>query len=174
MATETGSSTPDVAKLLGGDWRLGLAAGLVAGLAFGGVVSVTSPDVLRSTIPAVYGVAPPDDPVFGWIVHVLHASVLGIGFSAVIGLSGLSGASAREQVGAAIVYALAVWLAFAVVALPVWLSLVESGVSVPFPYVSSAMLAGHAAYGVVLGIVYYAFDVPADEDDRDRSATGGN
>jgi len=28
----------------------------------------------RDAVPAIYGVAPPDDPVFGWVAAVLHGT----------------------------------------------------------------------------------------------------
>jgi hypothetical protein len=172
MATETTQSPPDVTEAFEGDWRLGLASGFLGGLAFGAVVSVTDPSVLRSTIPAIYGVAPPGDVVLGWVVHMLHATLLGIAFSAVIGMTNLSGASAREQVGAGIVFALVSWGVLAVVALPLWVGLLGSPVSVSFPYVDGTMLAGHAVYGTVMGVVYFAFDAP--EDDTSKTATSGD
>lgn len=171
MATETTRSTPDVAEPFGGDWRLGLASGLLGGVAFGLVVSVVEPALLRETIPAMYGVAPPGDALFGWVLHVVHASVLGVVFAAVIGLSDRSGATAREQVGVAILFALAAWVVLSTLALPLWLAVV-SPLALPFPYVSSAMLAGHAVYGVVMGAVYYAFDAP--EEDRANPAVSGD
>ncbi|WP_323676739.1 histidine kinase [Halorubellus sp. PRR65] len=170
MATETSRSPPETADPFGGDWRLGLASGILGGVAFGVVVSVVDPSVLRETIPALYGVTPPGDAVLGWVLHVLHASVLGVVFAAVIGLTDRSGASARDQVGAGILFALVVWVALSVVVLPLWLAVV-SPVSVPFPYVSSAMLAGHAVFGVVMGTIYYAFDAP-DEDTSNSTISG--
>lgn len=171
MATETTQSPPEVADPFGGDWRLGLASGLIGGLASGAVVSVIDPVVLREMIPALYGVDPPGDAVLGWILHVLHASVLGIAFAAIIGLTDRSGASAREQIGAGLMFALGVWVVLTALAMPLWVAVISS-VSLPFPYVSSAMLAGHAVFGVVMGTIYYAFDAP--EDDASSPGVSGD
>jgi hypothetical protein len=163
MATDTVPSSPDVAAPFGGNWRLGLASGIAGGIAFGLVVSVVDPAVIRETVPALYGVPPPGDAVLGWVLHTLHATVFGVAFAAVIGLTDMSGASSRDQVGAALVFSLGVWVVFAGVAMPLWLSVV-SDVSLRVPYLSRPMLAGHLVYGTVMGAVYYAFDAPADDD----------
>jgi hypothetical protein len=161
---DTGGPTPNVAVPFGGNWRLGLLSGLFGGIAFGVVVSMVDATILRLSVPGLYGVAPPGDVVLGWVLHVLHASILGVAFAAVVGLTDMSGASAREQVGAALLFALAVWFVFGTTLLPLWLGFVSS-VTLPVPYVSTAMLAGHLVYGVVMGAIYYAFDEP-----RERTA----
>lgn len=161
MAMDTGGPTPTVGVPFGGDWRLGLVSGLLGGVAFGVVVSFVDASILEEVVPGVYGVGPPGDVVLGWVAHVLHASVLGVAFAAVVGLTDTSGASAREQIGEAVLFSLGVWVVLGAVALPLWLS-VASSISLPVPYVSAALLAGHLVYGVVMGTIYYAFDAPAE------------
>jgi len=168
MATETGLSSPDVSVPFGGNWRLGLVSGLFGGIGFGAVVSVVDPVLLRETIPAIYGVGVPGDVILGWVVHVMHAAVLGVAFAAVVGLSGRSGATAREQVGGALLFSLAIWVVLAAIALPLWLAAVSPR-ALPVPYVSNAMLAGHLAYGTVMGTIYYAFDAPAEPPGRSEN-----
>jgi hypothetical protein len=157
-----GGSALNVGVLFGGNWRLGLLSGLFGGVAFGVIVSVVEPTILRVTVPGLYGVPPPGDVVLGWVVHVLHASAFGVAFAAVVGLTGMPGASPREQIGAALLFALGLWFVFGTVTIPVWLG-VYSSITLPFPYVSTALLAGHLVYGMVMGTIYYAFDAPADE-----------
>lgn len=165
MATEIGLSSPDVSVPFGGNWRLGFVSGFFGGIGFGVVVSVVDPVLLRETIPAIYGVGPPGDVILGWVVHVIHAAVLGIAFAAVVGLTGRTGASAREQVGGALLFSLAVWLVLAAIALPLWIAVVSPR-SLPVPYISNTMLAGHLVYGTVMGTIYYAFDAPAEPPGR--------
>jgi hypothetical protein len=159
---DTGGSTPSVDVPFGGNWRLGLVSGLLGGVAFGVVVSLVDTTILRETIPGMYGVGAPGDVVLGWVVHILHASVLGVAFAAVVGVTDTSGASVRERIGGAVLFSLGVWVVLGTVALPLWLAVLSS-LALPVPYVSTAMLAGHLVYGMVMGTIYYAFDVPSEQ-----------
>lgn len=159
---DTGGSTSNVAVPSGGNWRLGLLSGLFGGVAFGVVVSMVDASMLRVMVPGLYGTEPPGDVVLGWVLHVLHASTLGVVFAAVVGLTDVSGASAREQIGAALLFALGVWFVFGTIAMPLLLAFLSS-IALPVPYVSTAMLAGHLAYGMVMGAIYYAFDAPREQ-----------
>lgn len=143
-----------------GDWRLGLAGGLVGGIAAGTLLTLTDPDLLAITVPAIYGLTPPPDMLLGWIFHLLHATVFGVGFAAVVVRFDLAGTSARTQLAAATVYALVGWLALTALALPAWLAVLDTTASLPFPYVTSSALAAHVTYGFTLGTVYYVFDDP--------------
>ncbi|OYR79845.1 histidine kinase, partial [Halorubrum sp. E3] len=51
-------------------------------------------------------------------------------------------------------YGIAVWIALAVIVMPIWLSAVGSPANPPLPNVSALSALGHLAYGVVLGGTY--------------------
>lgn len=171
MATGTSGSTAEFVRSTVGDWRLGLTGGLVGGFVAAAFTSFVDPETLRTTVPAVYGLAPPPDALLGWIVVLVHGSVLGVVFAALIERGELAGAAANEQLRAGLGFGLTLWLVLAVVGLPVWLRLTGSSVVVPLPYLSSSLLAAHLTYGFTLGIVYYMFDAAAEEPTEPPAGT---
>ncbi|EMA60545.1 hypothetical protein [Halorubrum distributum] len=153
MATETVTST-DVSTETG-NWKAGVAGGLVGGLVFGAMMSAMTPGVLRMAIPAMYGIEGPAGAL-GWAIHMSHGAVIGLGFAAVAGLRPDLGDSVGAGLGVGAGYGLLVWVALAVVAMPIWLGAVGFPGAPPLPNVGVESLVGHVVYGAVLGGVYAA------------------
>jgi hypothetical protein len=154
MATETATATNEVSTETG-DWKAGVAGGLAGSVVFGLVMTYVIPaPLLGVVIPSMYGLAPPATPFVGWVIHMAHGAVLGVGFAALVGLKPSIGENAGAALGAGAAYGLAVWVALAVIVMPIWLSAVGSPANPPLPNVSALSAIGHLAYGVVLGGAY--------------------
>ena len=158
MASETRTATASGTATLRGNWTAGVVGGIAGGVVFGAMLSMMMTDVIEVAIPSMYGLAPPPNGLAGWVVHVSHAAVLGVVFAAIVGVVGLERASAGKQVAAGLGYGVLVWVVLAALVMPVWLSAVGSPASPPLPNFDPQSLVGHAAYGVVLGAVYYALE----------------
>ena len=154
MATETATTTEAVSTETG-NWKAGVAGGLVGGLAFGAMMSAMTPGVLQMAIPAMYGIEGPAGAV-GWAIHMAHGAVIGLGFAALAGLKSDIGGSIGTGVGVGAGYGLLVWVALAVIAMPIWLGAVGFPGAPPLPNVGVESLVGHVVYGAVLGSVYSA------------------
>jgi uncharacterized membrane protein YagU involved in acid resistance len=156
MATESATTTTEVSTETG-NWKAGVAAGLVGSAAFGLVMTFVIPaPLLEVVIPSMYGLAPPAAPVIGWIVHLSHGAVIGVGFAALVGARPALAATVENAVGLGAAYGLLVWAVLAVIVMPIWLSAVGSPANPPLPNVSVLSAVGHLLYGVVLGVVYAA------------------
>jgi uncharacterized membrane protein YagU involved in acid resistance len=153
MATET--ATTDVVSTESGNWKAGVAGGLAGGLVFGAMMSAMTPGVLQMAIPAMYGVAGPAGAL-GWAIHMSHGAVIGLGFAAVAGLRPDLGDSTGASLGVGAGYGLLVWVALAVITMPIWLGAVGFPGAPPLPNVGVESLVGHVVYGAVLGGVYSA------------------
>ena len=153
MATETATAT-DVSTGAG-HWQAGVAGGLAGGLVFGAMMSVMTPGVLEMGIPAMYGIAGPAGAL-GWAIHMSHGAVIGLGFAAIADLRPALGDSIGTSLGAGAGYGLLVWLALAVIVMPIWLGAVGFAGAPPLPNVGVESLVGHVVYGAVLGGVYSA------------------
>jgi hypothetical protein len=154
MATETASATEDV-SFDGGDWKIGVAAGLAGSVVFGLVMAYVIPNpLLPVVIPSMYGLAPPEAPLLGWVIHMSHGAVIGVGFAALVDARPGLGDGVGPAVGAGAGYGLLVWALLAVIVMPIWLSAVGSPANPPLPNVGVLSAVGHVAYGVVLGGVY--------------------
>ncbi|ELZ40941.1 hypothetical protein C471_07155 [Halorubrum saccharovorum DSM 1137] len=153
MATETATAT-DVSTE-NGAWKAGVAGGLAGGFVFGVMMSMMTPGVLEMALPAMYGVEGPAGAV-GWAIHMSHGAVIGLGFAAIAGLRPDLGGSLGTSLGVGAGYGLLVWLALAVIAMPIWLGAVGFPGAPPLPNVGVESLVGHAVYGTVLGGVYSA------------------
>jgi len=156
MATETTSPTLTVATEAD-NWKAGVAGGLAGSIVFGLIMTYLIPaPMLAVVIPSMYGLAPPAAPVAGWIIHLSHGAVLGVGFAALLALRPAIGERTGSALGAGAAYGLVVWLVLAVFVMPVWLSAVGSPANPPLPNVSALSAIGHLAYGVALGAAYAA------------------
>ncbi|OYR42767.1 histidine kinase [Halorubrum sp. Ib24] len=154
MATETATATSEVSTEAG-NWKAGVASGLVGSVVFGLVMTYVIPaPLLEVVIPSMYGLAPPAAPFLGWVVHMSHGAVIGVGFAALVGVRPSIGESTGASLGAGAAYGLAVWVALAVLVMPVWLSAVGSPANPPLPNVSALSAIGHLVYGVALGGAY--------------------
>ncbi|MUW15181.1 histidine kinase [Halorubrum sp. CBA1125] len=154
MATETANATTDVSTGAG-DWKAGVAGGLVGGVAFGLVMAYVIPNpLLPVVIPSMYGLAPPAAPFLGWVIHLSHSAVIGVGFAALVGARPDLADGVGKSVGLGAAYGILVWIVLAVIVMPIWLSAVGSPANPPLPNISALSAIGHMLYGVVLGGVY--------------------
>ncbi|MFC5278376.1 DUF1440 domain-containing protein [Halorubrum rubrum] len=151
MATETATAT-DVSTDTG-HWQAGVAGGLAGGLVFGAMMSVMTPGVLQMGIPAMYGIEGPAGAL-GWVIHMSHGAVIGLGFAVIAGLKPDIGDSIGTSLGVGAGYGLLVWVALAVIVMPIWLGAVGFPGAPPLPNVGVESLVGHVVYGTVLGGVY--------------------
>ncbi|MFB6268952.1 MAG: histidine kinase [Halobacterium sp.] len=147
MATET-ATTSTVESTLA-DWQRGVLAGTAGGVVFAVMLTVQMTPVIEMAIPALYGLS---GGAAGWVVHVSHAAVLGVGFAVLAQAVDVRGAARSTAAGAG--YGVVLWVALAVFVMPVWLQAVGFGGAPGVPNVSAQGLVGHVVYGVVLGAVY--------------------
>ncbi len=157
MATETTTTATDVSTGTG-DWKAGVAAGLAGSVVFGLLMTYVIPNpLLEIVIPSMYGLAPPEAPLIGWFIHLSHGAILGVGFAALVALKPDLGEGVTKAIGSGAAYGLLVWVALAVIVMPIWLSAVGSPANPPLPNVGALSAVGHLVYGVVLGGVYAGF-----------------
>ncbi|ELY69414.1 hypothetical protein [Natronobacterium gregoryi] len=88
----------------------------------------------------------------GWTTHVAHGAVLGVVFAAIVSTTNRD-LTPRSTVAAGLAYGLAVWVALAVLVMPVWLSTVGVEMAPAFPNGDATNLMRHAVYGVGLEVV---------------------
>ncbi|MES3160539.1 MAG: histidine kinase [Halorubrum sp.] len=153
MASETATTTNISSETV--DWQAGVAGGLAGGLVFGALMSVMTPGVLEMGIPAMYGIEGPAGAI-GWAIHMSHGAVIGLGFTALAGLKPDLSESTGTSLAVGASYGLLVWVALAVIVMPIWLGAVGFGGAPPLPNIGVESFVGHVVYGAVLGGVYPA------------------
>ena len=156
MSQETRSDTATTTGTGLADWQAGVVGGLVGGLVMGAMITMQNAAAIQGAIPALYGLAPPPNGLFGWIVHMSHSAILGVVFAAIATGTGIGRGVGRSAV-VGLVYGVVLWVVLAALVMPLWLSAVGFPPGPPFP--NSALpgsLPGHAVYGVLLGVVYAA------------------
>ncbi|WP_254766429.1 DUF6789 family protein [Salinilacihabitans rarus] len=141
-ATRTGVRTDTAVE----PWQAGVAGGIVGALAFGALMAATSPEMLETVIPSMYGL---EGGLAGWFVHVSHGAILGVVFAALLVAAGRPHPSLGAGTAAGVAYGVVVWAALAVVVMPVWLGMPEM-----VPNLDVGSLVGHVVYGAGLGVVY--------------------
>jgi two-component system OmpR family sensor kinase len=128
-----------------------ILGGVLGGVAMGMFYAATTG--LLPVIGSLYGL---ESPVVGWVTHLFHSAVFGLLFAAVCALTPVerfaSGALRATVLGLA--WGVVLWVVGAGLLMPAWLSVV--GVGVGTPRFSLFGLAGHALWGVVVGVVYWA------------------
>jgi hypothetical protein len=144
-ATTTATDAPTVND---GAWKGGVAAGLAGGAVMGVMLSVVMTPVIQVAIPSMYGLS---GGLAGWVVHLSHSAVLGVGFAALAAAVPQATRSALRSAAFGAGYGVVLWVLLAVLVMPVWLSAVGSPANPPLPNVNLQSLVGHLAYGVVLG-----------------------
>jgi len=150
MATATDSAvTSGVTR---GNWKAGTLAGIVGGVAMGVLVAVMNEPTVAVAIPSLYGLAPPANALLGIGVHLSHAAVLGVVFAGILGVVGLE--DPPTVVGAGVAWGVLTWVGLAALVMPVWLGVVGSPASPPFPNFAPPSLLWHVVYGGVLGAAY--------------------
>jgi hypothetical protein len=148
----TTSTTRPVASV--GNWKAGVVGGLAGALAMGVLVIAMNTPTIAVAIPSLYGLAPPPNPGLGLFVHLSHGAVLGVAFAGIAGALDLD--ATPELVGLGIGWGVVTWVGLAALLMPVWLSVVGSPASPPFPNFAIPSLLWHVVYGLVLGGVYVA------------------
>lgn len=137
-------------------------AGLVAGLVMGALIWVMNDAVLAVAMPALYGLAPPPNPIAGWGVHLFHSVVFGLIFGGLLGKEALPDTigSLSKSVALGVGYGVVIWVVAAALVMPLWLSAVGFAQAPPFPNFAIPSLLWHAVYGFVLGaLVPYVTDL---------------
>jgi hypothetical protein len=143
--TRTPTSTPTNTG-----WTSGVLGGLLGAAAMAILVSVMNPATLQVAIPSLYGLAPPENGVLGWVVHLSHGAVLGLVFVALVNRTDHR-ESVRGLVGGGILWGVVTWAVLAALLMPLWLSAVGSPANPPFPNFAIPSLLWHVVYGAVLG-----------------------
>jgi signal transduction histidine kinase len=122
------------------------AASLVAGVGYGLLLAATGDSM--PIIGALYGA---ENAVVGWVTHLFHSVVFGLGFAALVTHPQFSHYLRRR--GATVAAGAAYGVLLAVVAggvvMPLWLRAV--GIPAPLPTVSVGGIAGHVFWGGLLG-----------------------
>ena len=136
------------------NWKAGVVGGLVGSLLMGVAVLVMNPPILAVAIPSLYGLAPPPNPIVGMGVHLFHGAVLGLLFAGILGVADIE--STGKIVGAGLVWGVLTWVVLAALLMPIWLGIVGSPASPPFPNFAIPSLLWHSIYGLGLGGVYVA------------------
>ncbi|QCC46329.1 DUF6789 family protein [Halobellus limi] len=147
MATETNTTT--TAQVTENTWQYGVAAGVVAGIVMGALMVMQMRPVLEVAIPSMYFLS---GGAAGFTIHVAHGAVLGMVFAALA--STQADLTTAKSLAFGVGYGVVLWVALAVLVMPVWLSAVGSPANPPLPNVSVMSLVGHVVYGAVLGGVY--------------------
>ena len=121
-------------------------ASIVAGTLMGLLLQAATGNI--AVIGALYGVA---DIGVGWLTHLFHSVVFGVGF-----VAAFSGRRLRQYrdsplgaVAVGVGYGVLLWLVAAGFVMPVWLNAV--GVDAAVPTLNAVSLAGHTVWGAVLG-----------------------
>lgn len=153
MATETETAaniatTPETVS-----WKGGALAGLIAGLVMGALIWMMNDAVIAVAMPALYGLAPPPNPIAGWVVHLFHSAVFGMIFAGLLRTEALADTlgSVTKSAGLGIVYGVVIWVVAAALVMPLWLQTVGFAGAPPFPNFAVPSLLWHAVFGVVLG-----------------------
>jgi uncharacterized membrane protein YagU involved in acid resistance len=110
---------------------------------------------LAVAIPALYTLAPPPSGALGWIVHLSHGAVFGVGFAALARAVPVEFTTPRSA-GVGVAYGAALWVVAAGLLMPVWLQVVGFSQAPPVPNFALPSLLWHAVFGVVLGAAYPA------------------
>lgn len=126
-------------------------AGLAGGAVMGVLLLMMMTPVIEVAIPSMYGLT---GGLAGWVIHMAHAAVLGVGFAALARATDVH--STAKSVGVGVAYGVVIWVALAVLLMPPWLSAVGSPADPPFPNPNPMSLVGHVVYGAVVGATFPA------------------
>jgi len=153
---ETRDST--VARLLLEE--VGMVPAAIAGFVATAVLfplqtAMGSADTTAVVIPALYGIQGPN-PVAAWAIHLVHGSLLGVGFAAVASTGRLRRYARDVTTGAGLglLYGAVLTVVAVGVLMPLWLRAVGFPNAPPLLTIQPPSLVSHLAYGVVLGALY--------------------
>ena len=131
------------------NWVIGAISGLIAGIAFGAIMSHTE---MMGMVGMLFDL---EEVWLGWVIHFVFSIVFGIGFAAIVAIDAVSAWSDRPSRGAVsgLVYGIIVWVIGAAIIMPLWMGAVQP-VDPPVPDWNMMSFAGHIGFGVVLGVLY--------------------
>ena len=121
----------------------GIAGGLAGGVVFGILMQAWG------MLPMVAMLVDSESVAVGWLVHLLISALFGAIFAV---LFGRWAATATSAVGIGLAYGVLWWILGALLIMPAWLGMTEMVFKVNTTAWRS--LAGHLAYGLLLGLVY--------------------
>jgi hypothetical protein len=150
----TTTATTRQADVSTGNWKAGVVGGVSGAVVMGALVVAMNAATVAVAIPSLYALAPPANPGIGLTVHIAHGAVLGVAFAALAGAFDLT--SVRDLLGLGLGWGVATWIGLAALLMPLWLRVVGSPASPPFPNFAVPSLLWHVSYGLVLGGVYAA------------------
>jgi len=159
MATGTRTTT-GIAGVASKQWVAGAVGGFVGSVLFGLVLMYVVPaPMLEMAIPAMYGIEGPALAA-GWAIHQFHGVVLGLGYVALVQVSGL-GETARGLAGAlglGVAYGVLTTVGLAVLVMPLWLGAIGFAGAPPFPNVgipgTIISAIGHIVYAIPVAVAY--------------------
>ncbi len=132
----------------------GAGAGFVGAIAMGLAFTVLDPALLSAFIPGLYGFE--GSLAVGWLAHLLHGILFGLGFAVVMDDPSLVQVSDHvwKSVVAGIVYGLVLAVVGMGVVMPMWSRAVGLSQTLEVPFLTVPLLVGHVVFGVVLGAVF--------------------
>ena len=154
MMSSAAETTEQRATVERSSWQAGVVGGIVGAAVMAGLILAMNRATLAVAIPSLYSLVPPPNLAGGLFVHISHGAVLGVIFAAGVGAVGATSTGTRVALGAA--WGVVVWVLFAVLLMPAWLSVVGSPASPPLPNFAPPSLLWHLAYGLTLGLAYDA------------------
>lgn len=157
MASETPNASETASTSRGGNWWAGLVGGFAGALSFASVVLVASPTTIGEEIPALI-LVPGPNRIVGVAILLAVGTLLGVVYALLVGVAGLRGESAQQQVATGLIYGLATWVVLTAVLAPYWLGAVGYLSDPEIPRIAVESLVGHAVYGAILGSVHYALE----------------
>jgi len=132
-------------------WKGGGLAGLVATLVMGAAITIVDLETLRLAIAGLYGFE--GTLIAGWIAHLVHGTLFGMIFAAVLSDPGLYRVSEWmwKTVVAGVVYGLTLAVVGAGLLMPIWLEVAGVTMQLSIPNVTTPILIWHLIYGILLG-----------------------
>ena len=165
----TADVSSDVESETGVSWLLGgIVGGLVGAVGLGALWWVTAPNLITTSIPAMYGLE--ETTMGGWLIHLAHGATLGIVFGLILQTGPLAQTLRSEVetpvlaglgiggrvIATGFVYGIAIWAILPMLVMPLWLGTIGSPDAPLAPDVAIETLIGHVLFGVILGAVYAA------------------
>ncbi|MFB6186850.1 MAG: hypothetical protein ABEI06_04320 [Halobacteriaceae archaeon] len=153
MSFETQSRNTETLLLDGG------IAGIISGVITGLILYLgINENIISKAVPAMIGLRG-QQAVIGWILYLITSVIVGLVYAWIdmrVNLTEYTRTISSGIISGAI-YGVAVWLIFAVVVIPLWLStVVEFADSPSFPFISGLALIGYVIFGLIIGGVYGA------------------
>ncbi|MFI7577758.1 hypothetical protein [Micromonospora sp. NPDC049497] len=121
----------------------GVAGGLAGGVVFGVMMQAWG------MLPMVAMLVGSESVAVGWLVHLANSALFGALFAVLLGRWALILPTA---LGVGLAYGLAWWVLGALLIMPAWLGMNE--MIFQLNTVAWRSLAGHLAFGLILGLVY--------------------